>query len=347
MKPSLKRIAVVVASALLLTLALKTWAAPGAAHVFVRGGTLWSAAQARNATQPRGTTQARGAAEARTQLSSGASALRLPFAVRFREAEGRGLLVNAWVNNQGPYTFAIDTGAGATLLSERAARGAGVSYQGRQITIGGLSGAGNATGREAKLDSLAIGDRENFLPSQSTVVVTGRLPEGIDGVLDPTESYWPLGYTIDLPNATITAFDPRSTPLRAGDVPPGGAVVPWIIQGANRRPFVRLDNGRRALIDTGSGFGLALSEREAQSMGLIPRVRRSPSQVRDLGGGSVAGHRITPLTVRIGALTLRNVPTDLLTGVEAGAPIIIGRDALYPFKLSFDPVNRLIQISPK
>ena len=342
MKPSLKRIAVVIASALLLTLALKTWAATGAAHVFVREGTLPSmAAQISDATP------ARGAGGERAQLSSGASVLRLPFTVRFREADGRGLLINAWVNNQGPYTFAIDTGAGATILSERAARGAGVRASGRQITIGGLSGAGNAAGREAKLTSLALGDRENVLPSQSTVVVTGRLPEGIDGVLDPTESYWPLGYTIDLPNGTISAFDPRTSPLRAGDVVPGGAVVPWIIQGANRRPFVRLDNGRRALIDTGSGFGLALSEREAASLGLIPRVRRPQSEVRDLGGGSVAGHRIAPLTVRIGALTLRNVPTDLLMGVEAGAPIIIGRDALYPFKLSFDPLNRLIQFSPK
>src|SRR5205085_10631069 len=42
-------------------------------------------------------------------------AARLPATVRFREVTGRGLLVNVWVNGAGPYTCAIDTGAGATI----------------------------------------------------------------------------------------------------------------------------------------------------------------------------------------------------------------------------------------
>jgi hypothetical protein len=184
------------------------------------------------------------------------------------------------------------------------------------------------------------------LPAQTSVVVTSSLPEGVDGVLDPTESYWPLGYTIDFPGGTISAFDPRQTPLRIADTPTGGAVVAWIRDGATRRPFVSLDNGRKALIDTGSGFGLALSEAEAQSLGIIPRAGRSRNEVRDLGGGRVAGHRIAPLNVRIGPLALRNVPTDLLYGVEAGAPIILGRAALHPFKLTFDPLSRLIGVAP-
>src|SRR5437762_3528378 len=45
----------------------------------------------------------------------------LPAPVRFREEPGRGLLVRAWVNGAGPYTFALDTGAGGTIISERVA----------------------------------------------------------------------------------------------------------------------------------------------------------------------------------------------------------------------------------
>jgi hypothetical protein len=45
-------------------------------------------------------------------------------------------------------------------------------------------------------------------------------------------------------------------------------------------------------------------------------------------------------------MALRNVPTDILYGVGAGAPILLGRDALRPFRLTFDPLNRLIQIAP-
>jgi predicted aspartyl protease len=316
MKGSRKRIAFVVASALLLTLAFKTWAAPasGAAHSYV----------------------------------GGAGAQSLPFAARFRVAEGRGLLVNVWINDRGPYTLAIDTGAGATILSERVAQSANVrSLYGRRTPIGGLSGVSAGTGVEAKVNTLAIGDRNNYLPARSGVIVTGNLPVGVDGVLDPTESYWPLGYSIDFPQATITAFDPRATPLRANETPAGGTVVQWIFQGATRRPFVALESGHKALIDTGSGFGLAMSEAEAQSLGIIPRTRKPGSEVRDLGGGRVSAHRISPLTIRVGSMSLRNVPTDLLYGAEAGAPILLGRDALRPFKLSFDPLNRLISISPR
>lgn len=338
MKGGLKRIAFVVASALLVTLALKTWAAPTkrAAHLYAASQESLGAMSLLRANQ--------GGSRSTTGLSTPP----LPFAARFREVEGRGLLINAWINESGPYTLAIDTGAGATILSERVAQRANVRVLpgGRRTTIGGLSGASAGTGREATVRTLALGDKNNYLPSQSTIIVTDSLPPGVDGVLDPTASYWPLGYRIDFPNGTISAFDPRSTPLRAADAPAGGVVVPWIFEGAARRPFVRLDNGRKALIDTGSGFGLALSESEAQSLGVIPRAGRSSNEVRDIGGGSVSAHRIAPLTVRIGSMALRNVPTDILYGVEAGAPILLGRDALRPFSLTFDPLNRLISITP-
>ena len=39
--------------------------------------------------------------------------------VRLREVRGRGLLADVWVNSAGPFIFAVDTGAGATLVSPR------------------------------------------------------------------------------------------------------------------------------------------------------------------------------------------------------------------------------------
>jgi predicted aspartyl protease len=338
MNGGLKRIAFVIASALLVTLGLQTWAVPlmGAAHLYANAGRSRSALG-------RSRVYGEGSRNSRAR-----PAQPLPFPARFRLVEGRGLMVNAWINGRGPFKLALDTGAGATILSEQVAQQSGVRYSsGRRTAIGGLSGASAGRGLEAKLDSLAIGDKNNFLPAQASVIVTNSLPSGVDGVLDPTDSYWPLGYTIDFPGGTVSAFDPRTTPLRLQDAPAGGAIVPWIFEGATRRPFVSLDNSRKALIDTGSGFGLAISEAEAQRLGIIPRARRSSSEVRDLGGGRVSAHRIAPLTIRIGSMALRNVPTDLLYGAEAGAPIILGREALHPFKLTFDPLNRLISIAPR
>jgi hypothetical protein len=64
---------------------------------------------------------------------------------------------------------------------------------------------------------------------------------------------------------------------------------------------------------------------------------------RDIGGGIINSTRVSPTTVSIGELVLHRVPTDILFGIEADAPVILGRDALYPFKITFDPQRRLIE----
>ena len=272
---------------------------------------------------------------------------RVPGSVRFREVEGRGLLVKTWINGAGPYSFAVDTGAGAMLLSQRVAQEARVAVIfGRDVKIGGLSGA-NATGQQASLRNLALGYQDNYLPAKGLVLITDRLPPDLDGVLDPTEAYWPLGYVINIPEGELSAFDPRLNPLRVGDAAPGGTVVPWLFDAESRRPFVMLTGGRRALIDTGSGFGVAVTEEAARALGILTHERREKAGVRDLGGGRIAAHRVRPATVSIGLLDLRNVPTDLLSSAEAGAPILLGRDALRPFHLTFDPIHRLIRIQPQ
>lgn len=282
--------------------------------------------------------------DARREVAAGVP---VPSVVRFREVSGRGLLARVWVNGAGEFTFAIDTGAGATLLSERVAREARVGLKGNRVALGGLSGATATGGREAVLHSLAIGASDNLLPARGLCIVTDRLPQGVDGVLDPTEAYWPLGYTIDFRNNELSAFDPRATPLRRDDVAAGGAIVSWIFEAGSRRPFVMLNGARRALLDTGSEFGLALSAEDARAIGVIHDGRgRSWEGVRDIGGGQIGARRIAPATVNIGALVLRGVPTDLLLNAHAGAPILLGRDALQPFQLTFDPLSRLIHIVP-
>jgi predicted aspartyl protease len=107
-----------------------------------------------------------------------------------------------------------------------------------------------------------------------------------------------------------------------------------------------LEGGRRALIDTGSGFGLAVTQEAAMSLGIMPARGSEHSDVRDLAGGSIAAHRVSPATISIGSLVLRGIPTDLLPNARSGSPILLGRDALRPFRIAFDPINRLIRIVP-
>jgi hypothetical protein len=265
----------------------------------------------------------------------------VPTPVRFREVRDRGLLVKAWLNSHGPYTFAVDTGAGTTVVAEAVVLEARLPVRtGRRTVLGGLSGSGAVTNREALITSLALGEPGNRLPAQSRAVIAPVLPRGIDGILDPTEAYAPLGYSIDLPGHEIQAFDPKVRALSVSQPPAGGSVVPWAREAGSRRPFVRLNDGRLALLDTGSGFGFAISEQGEKDTAKFGRGSR------DLSGQTIQSRRVAPSVVGIGSLVLRGVPTDLLRGVEKGAPVILGRDALYPFRISFDPVRRLIEFAP-
>jgi hypothetical protein len=282
-----------------------------------------------------------------TPRASVSGKFNVPFPAKFRSTNERGLLVDVWVDDRGPYTFAIDTGAGATLVSGRLAQEGSFLIRNNRVTnIGGLSGVAVVAGREASLRSLSIGDRSNYLPAKGLVMVTDRLPPDIDGVLDPTECFWPLGYVIDMTNNEVSAFDAHASPLRRDDVPPGGAVVRWVFDGESRRPFVMLDNGNVALLDTGSRFGLALNQSAARRLGVAINEGDARDNTRDLAGGTVWSRRMRPATVHVGSLTLLRVPTDLLVGVDARAPILLGRDALRPFRVAFDPANRLIQFAP-
>lgn len=272
------------------------------------------------------------------KTASGPTVL-LPLAVGFREVTGRGLLVRTWVNGAGPFNFAIDTGAGATLLSPGVAEEARVKIKsGRPTSIAGLSGTAVAA-HEASVESLAVGESENYLPAKGAVIVTGGLPRYLDGVLDPTEAFSPLGYVIDLPRHELLAFDPRDNPVQLNQQPPEGTVVQWLRESHGRRPFVMLDNGDRALLDTGSSLGFAVKENA--------RGQRPPDySVRDVGGGRVSARRAAPTTISIGSLTLRRIPTDIISGADADAPVLLGLTALRPFRLRFDPVHRLIEIAP-
>lgn len=276
--------------------------------------------------------------------AAAASQIRIPAAIRFRQEHDRGLLVNAWINDSGPYVFAIDTGAGISIISQNVVFGAAIPVSSSHQKIqGGLSASPIVSDQEATIDHLALGTSDNQVPAKFVAAVAFRLPSGIDGILDPADAFSPLGYSIDLPNRELQAFDSKAHRLRVTDKLDGGTVVQWVRERGSNRPFVRLGDGRLALLDTGSGFGLAITE-----TGVVAGMNQGKHGrgVRDLGGGRVESRRVAPATVSIGDLVLRGVPTDILTGVASDTPVILGRDALYPFRITFDPTAQLIAIEP-
>lgn len=258
--------------------------------------------------------------------------------IRLRDGD-RGLLANGWINGQGPFVFAIDTGAGVSLISRRVVAEARLGVtQSRRPLVGGLSTSPISSNQETQISGLALGRRDNNVPGSFTAAVVDNLPGSIDGVLDPTEVFSPFGYSVDLPNRELRVFDTSAHRLRLTDVPRDGAVVRWVREAGSHRPFVRLEDGRLALVDTGSALGLALTESRSH--------RGAGNTIHDLGGGTIQSRRVAPQTVSIGSLVLNGVPTDVLTGVAPGTPIILGRGALFPFRITFDPLSRLISFEP-
>ena len=259
--------------------------------------------------------------------------------IRLKDERERGLLAQGWINGAGPFVFAIDTGAGVSLISRNVVERARLGMtKSRRPLVGGLSTSPIASDQETQISGIALGTRDNRVPGGFTAAVVNILPGSIDGVLDPTEVFKPFGYSVDLPNNELQVFDTASYRLRLTDVPREGAVVRWVREAGSNRPFVRLSDGRLALLDTGSRLGLALNEGR--------RVADRGDAIHDLGGGTIQSRRVAPQTVSIGALVLNKVPTDLLTGVAPGTPIIIGRGALFPFKITFDPASKLIAFEP-
>lgn len=265
----------------------------------------------------------------------------VPAPIRFRDDASAGLIVNGWVNGAGPFAFAIDTGAGLSLVSPGVVQKAnlGIAKSTKKI-MGGLSQAPIASTGEARPNQIALGTRTNLVPGKPVLTVVTTLPAGVDGILDPNELFGDLAYSIDLPNRQLLAFDSKTSGLDLNSVPKDGAIVRWVRQRGSDRPYVRLGDGRLALVDTGSGFGLAVTNKTTTSGSNHSR------HANDLGGGLVQSRRINPLTVSIGSLVLSDVPTDLLVGAASDTPIILGRRALYPFKLTFDPAAQLIAFEP-
>lgn len=271
-----------------------------------------------------------------------ASSAGQPRAAGFRVEKDHGLILRVWINGAGPHLFVLDTGAGMNVISQRLVNELRLTTKVAPTTVvGGLSSARVTSNREAVIEKLSVGERGNPLPSRQTALIVSNLPPDIDGILDPTEAYAPLGYSIDMPNAQIAALDPASLNQQSMSEHER-ATVSWVRRGGDSRPFVRLGDGRVALIDTGSGFGLAVNERNAIIVGSNGENKNAGS-TRDIAGGLIRSRRVQPTTISIGELVLRRIPTDILFGVHETAPVILGRDALYPFKITFDPKRRLIE----
>ncbi|HEX5966696.1 MAG TPA: retropepsin-like aspartic protease, partial [Pyrinomonadaceae bacterium] len=126
-----------------------------------------------------------------------------------RDDQDLGLLAKGWINGAGPFVFAIDTGAGASIISQRVVSEARLQVtKARTPLVGGLSTSPISSDQEVRINGLALGKPGNRMPGRVVAAVVPNLPRAIDGILDPTEAFSPLGYSVDLPRRELRVFDP-------------------------------------------------------------------------------------------------------------------------------------------
>jgi hypothetical protein len=159
-----------------------------------------------------------------------------------------------------------------------------------------------------------------------------------------------LGYDL------LRAFDwvefqpaPRRIRLGAGVPFNGKASGVWIplLEGGNRGPRVeaRVNRGEAfpVTLDTGGHFGLRLPETTAKALGVARREDIPAPEARVGAGGKSATVKGEKVTLTLGALDMRNLPTHLHVGNEAVALKIgpmLGYPALSRIHWVLDHKNR-------
>ena len=81
--------------------------------------------------------------------------------IRLRDEHG-GLTASGWINGAGPFVFAIDTGAGVSLISRNVVAQARLGVtKSRRPLVGGLSTSPISSDHEVRIVGLSLGRREN------------------------------------------------------------------------------------------------------------------------------------------------------------------------------------------
>jgi len=261
--------------------------------------------------------------------------------------KGAHILTSVRVNGRGPYTFFLDTGAGASCLNAALAESLGLPSAGA-VEARGVSGS--TTVSYVRVDSLAIGGAT--LLSQTLVALPleeiGTLMEAsIDGI---------LGYDFFSRFAVRIDYEKKIVSLAAPDAftPPAG-VEPLPITLESNVPAVRgVVNGRHDglfRIDTGSGSSLDLHGPFVAEHRLLETARRVAHRPFAGVGGVVVSAVARLDTFAIGPYVMRDLVTghsEVTEGVFASTSYAgnIGGGVLRRFTVTLDYEGKRIFLEP-
>jgi D-alanyl-D-alanine carboxypeptidase len=244
--------------------------------------------------------------------------------------------IEVMVNGEGPFLFAIDTGAaGLARIDSGLARRLRLGAVG-EVRESDPSGRNPTSRTVVAIDLLTIGGtRFRDVTAAVAELNHGPNPQKVDGV---------LAFGIFADTLLTLDFPSRRVRLASGELPAanGGDVLAY--RASRWTPAIPIRVAGRELVadlDTGSMGGIALPETDAASLPLVGDLKvvaqgRTASNVFDIKAADLAGD------VSIGNVTLTRPRLEF----QPALPVVtVGARALADFAVTFDQRNACVRIT--
>jgi Aspartyl protease/PDZ domain len=287
--------------------------------------------------------------DSRYRFASGSSAADIPF-----ELNANKIYLSARINDQGPFSFILDSGAAFDVLDEERARALGVKWSDGSVVRGAGEGSVNiAVGNGV---SLSLPGLEIVKPNITILPINSSISENegraVDGLLG-YHFFKAFVVEIDYANQHLSVYEPQ-TYHYAGP----GEIIP--LQENHGHTFIKATlafaDGRRVqtklLLDTGARMALTLNTPFVDGQRLLattPQIIDSTTSIAVGGAYPSAVARIESLW--LGQLTIKNPVAAFSrarSGVLAGSDFdgIIGAEILRRFKVTIDYSRRQMIVEP-
>ncbi|HEX5854543.1 MAG TPA: retroviral-like aspartic protease family protein, partial [Thermoanaerobaculia bacterium] len=268
------------------------------------------------------------------RFASGRASLQIPF-----EEDDGHIFVKLRVNDSGPLSFAVDTGAIRSVIDTERARALGLRVEGSQPVggAGGIERAGTVKGVSIKLPGVELVDQTLWtLPLAAIAAVQGRPIDGILGY----DLFRDLVIDIDYEHERLDVSDASGYVYRG----PGESIPFTVIEDSIYvRGKVTSGTGLEAegdfIVDTGGNVTLMLARSFVDEHRLAPPVE---SVIRAGGLGVGGTIKVTIGRVKkfqIGRFVVNEPVTAFVeTGeiAERGKAGNIGARLLRRFRVVFD-----------
>ena len=283
------------------------------------------------------------------RFTSGSSAKDIPF-----EINANKIYLRVQVNNKGPLSFILDSGAAFDVLDEEQARALNVKFSDEAVVRGAGEGSVHISAGAGVSLSLAgveiVKPNITILPIHSSI--SNNEGRDVDGLLG-YDFFKRFVVEIDYANKRISIHEPK-TYQYAG----AGKIIP--LEENKEHIFINatlvLADGRQSpvqlLVDTGARMGVMLNTPFVNAHRLIDTTPQIIDSVISIGvGGSyrsavarVESLRMGPFTMKEPVVTLSRSKSGVLAGSDYDG--IIGAEILRRFKVIFDYSRQRMIVEP-